>query len=199
MVFRTDIYYFITIEIEYRVLLPWCILIVLIFIQIGDSTGNTGHFDNMSMLRFFFHFFKNIYCLLYLLSATLYIIKSDVYRFSLDVTYWMCMLICVIIVIGVNILGKFLCPRDRWWRDAVLSCMSLCNSFQNSVWNFSLAYNFSTMKAKALIFHISIPCVKAFLCEPTIYTSWPWPFHFTYFLKTLTLLITFKPWVLEHW
>ena len=109
------------------------------------------------------------------------------------------MLICVIIVIGVNILGKFLCPRDRWWRDAVLSCMSLCNSFQNSVWNLSLAYNFSTMKAKALIFHISIPCVKAFLCEPTFYTSWSWPFHFTYFLKTLTLLITFKPWVLEHW
>ena len=31
------------------------------------------------------------------------------------------------------------------------------------------------------------------------FTLWPWPLSLTYFLKTLTLQITFEQWVLELW
>ena len=57
--------------------------------------------------------------------------------------------------------------------------------------NFNLAYNFWTVSAKALIFHMSISC--------DFFTQWPWPWSLAYFFKTLTLLITFELWVLELW
>ena len=65
--------------------------------------------------------------------------------------------------------------------------------------NFNLAYNFWTVSAKALIFHMNIPCDKNFSWVPLFFTLWPWPWSLTQFLKTLTLLITFKQWVLELW
>ena len=55
------------------------------------------------------------------------------------------------------------------------------------------------MRARALIFHMSIPCDKTFLRVPFFFTLWPWPWSLTHFVKTLTLLITFEQWVLELW
>ena len=105
-----------------------------------------------------------------------------------------------------------LCLRDRRSGGILfLSCLSLCHSvilsFCNSVilsfcpplWNFNLANNFWTVSARALIFHMSIPCNKTFQWVPLFFTLWPWPWSLTYFLKTLTLLITLEQWVLELW
>ena len=44
------------------------------------------------------------------------------------------------------------------------------------------------MSARALIFHMCIFCYKIFLCVPTFFTLWRWPWSLTYYLKTLTLL-----------
>ena len=78
-------------------------------------------------------------------------------------------------------------------------CHSVIPSFCHSLWNFNLANNFWTVNARALIFHMSIPCDKTFLWVPLFWTLWPWPWSMTHFLKTLTLLITFEQWVLELW
>ena len=64
---------------------------------------------------------------------------------------------------------------------------------------FNLANNFWTVSARALIFHMSIPCDKTFPLVPLFLTLWPWPWSLTHFLKTLTLLITFEQWVPELW
>ena len=78
-------------------------------------------------------------------------------------------------------------------------CNSVILSFCPPLWNFNLANNFSTVRARALIFHMSIPCDKTFLWIPLFLTLWPWPWRLTYFLKTLTLWISFEQWVLELW
>ena len=65
--------------------------------------------------------------------------------------------------------------------------------------SFNLANNFWTVSARALIFHMNIPCDMTFLWIPVWLTLWPWPQSFTYFFKTLILLITFEFWVLELW
>ena len=41
-------------------------------------------------------------------------------------------------------------------------CHSVIPSFCHSLWNFNLANNFWTVNARALIFHMSIPCDKTF-------------------------------------
>ena len=41
-------------------------------------------------------------------------------------------------------------------------CHSVFLSLRNSVQNFNLANNFSTVSARAVIFHMSIPCNKTF-------------------------------------
>ena len=95
-------------------------------------------------------------------------------------------------------LRNFLCPRDRRSGGILfLSCviLSLCHS----LWNFNLANNFWTLNARALIFHMSIPCDKTFPWVPLFMTRWPWPWSLTHFLKFLTLVITFEQWVLEIW
>ena len=62
--------------------------------------------------------------------------------------------------------------------------------------NFNLANNVWTVSARALIFHVSIPCDKTFPWVPLFFTMWPWLRSLTNFLKkTLTLLIT----VLDLW
>ena len=63
----------------------------------------------------------------------------------------------------------------------------------------NLAYNFWTVSARALIFHMSITCDKTFSWVPLFFTLWPWPWSLIHFLKTWTLLITFEQWVLELW
>ena len=39
--------------------------------------------------------------------------------------------------------------------------------------NFNRAYNFWTVSARALIFHMSIPCDKTFQWVPIFLTLWP--------------------------
>ena len=90
----------------------------------------------------------------------------------------------------------FLCPRDR--RSGGILCLS-CLSFCHSLWNFNLAYNCWTVSARALIFHMSIPCDKTFPWVPLFFTLWSWLWSLTHFVKTFTLLITFEQWVLELW
>ena len=60
----------------------------------------------------------------------------------------------------------------------VLSVILLfCPPFRN----FNFAYNFWTVSARALIFHMSIPCVKTFQCVSTFFTLWPWSWRLTLF------------------
>ena len=69
----------------------------------------------------------------------------------------------------------------------------------HSVWNFYLAKNFWTVKARALIFLMGIPSGKTFQRVPTFFTLWPWPLSLT-FLAHLrwklkwAFLIAFRPW-----
>ena len=98
----------------------------------------------------------------------------------------------------------FYAPWDRRSGGILfLSCLSFCHSvilsFRHSPWNFNLANNFLTVVARALIYHMSIPCDKTFPWVPLFFTMWPWPWSLTHFKKTLTLLITFEQWVLELW
>ena len=92
----------------------------------------------------------------------------------------------------------FLCPRDRRSGGILfLSCLSFCHYvILSSSLKLQLANNFWTVSARALIFHMSIPCDKTFR---GYHYLWPWPWSLTYFLKTLTLRITFEHWVLELW
>ena len=50
-----------------------------------------------------------------------------------------------------------------------------CLSFCHSLWNFNLANNFWRVSARALIFHMNIPCDKNFPWVPLFFTLWPWP------------------------
>ena len=97
-----------------------------------------------------------------------------------------------------SIVILFLCPRDRR-PGAYCFVLSVLLSFCHSPWNLNIANNFWTVNARALIFHMSIPCDKIVPLVPLFYTLWPWPWSLTHFLKTLTLLITFEQWMLELW
>ena len=56
------------------------------------------------------------------------------------------------------------------------------------------------MNARALIFHMitSILCDKTFPWVPTFFTLWHWLWSLTYFLKTLTLQITYKQFIVSE-
>ena len=56
---------------------------------------------------------------------------------------------------------------------------------------------FWTVSAKALIFHMSIPGDKTFPWVPTFMTLCPW--SLTCLFKTLTFLVVFEQWGLELW
>ena len=58
---------------------------------------------------------------------------------------------------------------------------------------------FWTVRAIALIFHTNIPCDKTFSWVPLFFNLWHWPWRLTYFLKTLTLIISFEQWDLDIW
>ena len=49
----------------------------------------------------------------------------------------------------------------------------LFSSFCPSLWNFKLANNIWTMNARALIFHMNIPCDKTFPWITLFFTLWP--------------------------
>ena len=74
------------------------------------------------------------------------------------------------------------------WPVWLFVCLSVCLSRQKTL---NLFNNFWTVKGKALIFHMCIPCDITFPSVPNLLTSWPWPWPLTDILKTLILLITF--------
>ena len=84
-----------------------------------------------------------------------------------------------------------------------LSCLLFCHSvilsFCPPLWNSNLANNFWTVSARAFLFHMNISCDYTYPWVPLFFTLWSWPWSLTQFLKALTLLITFKQWVLELW
>ena len=73
-------------------------------------------------------------------------------------------------------------PRSKIGGILVLSCLSFC-----PLWdffeNFNLANNFWTVGARALIFHMNIPCDETFPRVPLFFTPWPWPWSLTLFLN----------------
>ena len=54
-------------------------------------------------------------------------------------------------------------------------------------YNFNLAYNFSTVSARALIVHMNIPCDNTFPWISLFFPLWPWPWSLTHFWKILEL------------
>ena len=88
------------------------------------------------------------------------------------------------------------CDKTFPWEQLVLPC-DLDLGVGPCFVSLNLANNLWTASDRALIFHISIPCDKTFPWVPLFFTLWPWPWILTYFLKTLTLLITFEQWELE--
>ena len=78
----------------------------------------------------------------------------------------------------------FFVTRTFWKYQMFLPCR---RDLANSFWSVS---------ARALIFHMGIPCDKIFPCIPTFFTLWHWTRSFAYFLNKLSMLITWQQWVL---
>ena len=60
--------------------------------------------------------------------------------------------------------------------------------------NFNLVYNFWTVSARHVIFHMNIPSGKTFLWAPTFLTMWPWSWSLMFF-KNFNL--AFKFWTVS--
>ena len=64
----------------------------------------------------------------------------------------------------------FMPPRSKYGGQIVFVILSVCHSVSLSfcppLWNFNLANNFWKVSARALIFHMSIPCDKTFPWVP---------------------------------
>ena len=75
--------------------------------------------------------------------------------------------------------------------------MTLALEFDLPFGRFNLAKNFWTVSAGVNSFHMN-SLWQSFSGGTNIFTLWQ-PRKLTYFLKTLTLLITFEQWVLELW
>ena len=68
-------------------------------------------------------------------------------------------------------------PRSKIGGHIVF-VLSVILSFCPPLWNFNLANNFWTVSARALIFHMNIPCDKTFPWVPLFFTLWPWPWPY---------------------
>jgi hypothetical protein len=79
------------------------------------------------------------------------------------------------------------------WQDLFMGT----KIFDLDIWPTYLAYIFWMVCTRALEFHMSIPYGKTCPWVPNVLTLWPW--SLTYLLKTLTLAITFKWYVLGCW
>jgi hypothetical protein len=87
------------------------------------------------------------------------------------------------------------CDKILPWGTKIFDLVTLM--FDLLVENFNLAYNFWMVCTRALIFHMSVPYGKTFPWIPNFLTMWPW--RLTHLLKTLTLAIIFKWYVLGCW
>jgi hypothetical protein len=91
------------------------------------------------------------------------------------------------------------CDKIFSWVPKFFDLVTLTLMFDLFIKNFNLGYNFQMVCTGMLIFHMSIPCDKIFSWVPKFLTMWPWRWCLTYLLKTLTLAITFKWYVLGCW
>ena len=83
------------------------------------------------------------------------------------------------------------------WVPTFFDLVTLTLMFDPLIKNFNLGYNFWMVYTRKLIFHMIVPCDKMFSYVPHVLTLWPW--RLTYLLKTLTLAIIFKWYVLGCW
>ena len=60
-------------------------------------------------------------------------------------------------------------------------------TFDLHIKNFNLGHNFWTIRGRALIFHMCIPCDKTFPLMPTFLNLWPRPWPLTTVAKNLNL------------
>ena len=70
-------------------------------------------------------------------------------------------------VVMLIFMPQIMLPRSKYFCPV---CHSVIQSFRKFVWNFNLANNFSTVKARALIFHLSVSSAKTFPWVPSILT-----------------------------
>ena len=87
--------------------------------------------------------------------------------------------------------------QDLFMGTKLFDLVTLTLVFDLLFKNFNLGYNIWMVSTRALIFHMSVSYGKTFPWVPKVLTLWPWPL--TYLLKTLTLAITFKWYVLGCW
>ena len=111
-------------------------------------------------------------------------------------------LYCIISFCSICLIDIFFMPPRSKIGGHIVFVLSVILLFCHSVLlseTLTLLINFWTVSARALIFHMGIPCDKTFPWVPLFFTLWPLLWILTNFLKIFTLLITFEKWVLELW
>jgi hypothetical protein len=92
-----------------------------------------------------------------------------------------------------------------FWQDLSMDAnrfdlVTLTMVFDQHSENFNNTYDIISMVyTRTLIFHIKVCCNKSFPWVPTGLTMLPWPVCFTYWLKTLTLAVSFEWYLLGLW
>jgi hypothetical protein len=83
------------------------------------------------------------------------------------------------------------CDKSFPWVFKIFDLVTLTFVFYLLIENFNFGFNFRIVSTRALIFHMNIPFDKTFPWVPMFLNLWPWPWCFTYLLKTLTMAIFF--------
>ena len=86
--------------------------------------------------------------------------------------------------------NEFYAPRSKIGGHIVF-VLSVILSFCHSLWNFNLSYKFWTVSARALIFHMSIPCDKTFPWVSIIFDPVTLTLEFDPFKKNFNLTYNF--------
>ena len=71
----------------------------------------------------------------------------------------------------------------------IFDLVTLTLTFDLLLKKFNLGHSFLTRRGRVFVLHMYIPCDNTF----SWMTLWPWPWHLTYFYKTLTLAIVSSP------
>ena len=76
-----------------------------------------------------------------------------------------------------------------------ISLRQVSHLFPNNprIWEFNICHNIRTIRDRAFIFHMYIPCDEAFPFIPKLLTLWPWPWPLTYISETLAFAMFLGP------